>query len=49
MNHDSGFIIGIVQKCHDNPNRTLTKYIFKITLTAFSCGENPLEVFSNVV
>ena len=29
MNHDSGFIIGIARKFCENPNRTLTKFLFK--------------------
>ena len=43
MNHNSGFIIGIARKIHENPNRTLTKYSCKITLTAFNCNENLLR------
>ena len=49
MNHASGFIIGIAQKIHENHNRTLIKYILKITLTDFSCDEKPPEVFCSVI
>ena len=40
MNHDGGFIIGICE----NPNRTLNKTIFKITLTVFIFDEKLLRV-----
>ena len=43
MNHDSGFIIGIVRKLCENPNRTLTKSILKITLTILIFHENLWE------
>ena len=49
MNHNSEFIIGIVRKIHENSYRTLAKYIFKITLTAFNCNEKPPKVSSGVV
>ena len=36
-------------KNYENPNRTLTKYTFKITLMAFNCNEKPPDVSSSVI
>ena len=47
MNHGSGFIIGIGQK-YKNPNRTLTKINFIITLIAFIFEKNLLRVSFSV-
>ena len=44
MNYDSGFIIGIVRKFCENPNRTFTKSILKITLTVLIFDKKPLRV-----
>lgn len=48
MNHNSGFIIGIVRKLCKNSNRALTKSIFKITLIGETAQQVTLENAVNI-
>ena len=49
MNHDSGFIIGIARKFCENPNRTLTKFVFKNMLVSFNFHEKPVRASFSIV
>ena len=49
MNHDSGFIIGIARKFCKNPNRTLTKFVFKNMLVSFNFHEKPVRASFSIV